>query len=63
MARRGVGAQDSFDALLQSSDGAALLELSIGNAEKIYSFTVASPEGGFIIRDTDGNEETFVPLE
>ena len=49
--------------LLQSSDGAALLELSIGNAEKIYSFTVASPEGGFIIRDTDGNEETFVPLE
>lgn len=49
--------------LLQASDGAALLELSIGNAEKIYSFTVASPEGGFIIRDTDGNEETFVPLE
>ena len=49
--------------LLQSADGAALLELSIGNAEKIYSFTVASPEGGFIIRDTDGNEETFVPLE
>lgn len=49
--------------LLQSADGAALLDLSIGNAEKIYTFAVASPDGGFVIRDTDGNEETFLPVE
>ncbi len=49
--------------LLQSADGAALLDLSIGNAEKIYTFAVASPDGGFVIRDTDGNEETFMPVE
>lgn len=49
--------------LMQSADGAALLELNIGNAEKIYAFTVAAPDGGFIIRDADGNSETFTPLE
>ena len=49
--------------LLQSADGAVLLNLNIGNAEKIYTFAIASPEGGFTIRDTDGNTETFMPLE
>ena len=49
--------------LLQSADGAALLDLSIGGAEKIYSFQIASPEGGFIIRDADGKQETFTPVK
>ena len=49
--------------LLQSSDGASILNLSIGGAEKIYAFTIASPDGGFTIRDTDGNSETFAPVE
>ena len=48
--------------LLQSADGAALLNLSVGGAEKIYAFSIASPEGGFIIRDADGKTETFLPV-
>ena len=49
--------------LLQSADGAALLDLSIGGAEKIYSFAIASPEGGFTVRDADGKQETFMPVQ
>ena len=49
--------------LLQSADGASLLTLNIGGAEKIYAFTVASPDGGFTIRDADGSAETFTPVQ
>ncbi len=49
--------------LLQSADGATILNLSIGGAEKIYAFTIASPDGGFTIRDADGNTETFTPVK
>ena len=49
--------------LLQSADGAALLNLNIGGAEKIYAFSIASPDGGFIIRDADGKQETFTPVQ
>ncbi len=49
--------------LLQSADGASLLNLSIGGAEKVYAFNIASPEGGFIIRDADGKTETFTPIQ
>ena len=49
--------------LLQSSAGASLLTLSIGGAEKTYTFEIASQDGGFTIRDEDGNAETFLPVE
>lgn len=49
--------------LLQSSDGAAILNLDIGGSEKNYAFTLAAPDGSFTIRDTDGNAESFAPVE
>ncbi len=49
--------------LMQSADGAALLNLSIGGAEKMYAFSIASPDGGFVIRDADGKTETFLPVQ
>ncbi len=49
--------------LLQSADGASLLTLNIGGAEKVYAFVIASPDGGFTIRDADGNAETFLPVQ
>lgn len=48
--------------LLQSADGAVILSLDIAGAEKLYAFTLASPEGQFTIRDADGNTETFTPV-
>ena len=47
---------------LQSADGAVILSLDIAGAEKLYAFTLASPEGQFTIRDADGNTETFTPV-
>lgn len=49
--------------LLQSSDGAAILNLDIGGSEKNYAFTLAAPDGSFTIRDADGNAESFAPVE
>lgn len=49
--------------LLQSTDGASLLTLNIAGAEKVYAFVIASPDGGFTIRDADGNAETFTPVQ
>jgi len=49
--------------LLQSTDGAVILDLDIAGSEKIYSFAIASPEGGFTVQDTDGKSETFMPVE
>ncbi len=48
--------------LLQSSDGAAILDLDVGGSEKLYAFVIAGPEGGFTITDADGNSETFTPV-
>ena len=48
--------------LLQSTDGAAILDLDIGGAAKLYAFVIASPEGGFILTDPDGHTETFRPV-
>ena len=48
--------------LLQSADGAVILDLNIGGSAKLYTFAIASPEGGFIITDQDGNAETFLPV-
>ena len=49
-------------ALLQSTDGAAILDLDVGGNEKLYAFVVAGPDGGFTITDADGNTESFTPV-
>ena len=49
-------------ALLQSTDGAAILDLDVGGNEKLYAFVVAGPDGGFSITDADGNTESFTPV-
>lgn len=48
--------------LMQSEDGAAILRMELDAGEQLYTFSVASPEGGFILRDANGAEETFLPL-
>ena len=48
--------------LLQSADGAAILDLDIGGSAKLYAFAVAGPEGGFTITDAEGNTECFTPV-
>ena len=48
--------------LMQSADGAAILDLDIGGTEKLYAFVIAGPEGGFTITDADGNKESFTPV-
>lgn len=48
--------------LLQSTDGAAILRMDIAGASNLYSFRIASPEGGFVLTDSRGAEETFIPV-
>ena len=48
--------------LMQSADGAAILRLELDRGEQLYTFSIASPEGGFILRDANGTEETFLPI-
>lgn len=48
--------------LLQSADGAAILNLSLNGEEKIYSFALASPEGQFTLKDAGGATETLTPV-
>ena len=49
--------------LLQSADGAAILDMSLDGKEAIYSFNLASPEGHFTLTDSSGATETFTPIE
>ena len=48
--------------LVQSEDGAAILWMELDGGEQLYTFSIASPEGGFILRDANGSEETFMPI-
>ena len=48
--------------LMQSEDGAAILRMELDAGELLYAFSIASPEGGFLLRDENGNEETFLPI-
>ena len=48
--------------LMQSEDGAAILRMELDAGEQLYTFSVASPEGGFVLRDAGGAEETFLPM-
>lgn len=47
--------------LMQSADGAAVLRMELDRGEQLYSFSLASSEGGFKLRDAKGGEETFMP--
>ena len=47
--------------LMQSADGAVILRMELDRGERLYSFSLASPEGGFLLRDENGREETFLP--
>ena len=47
--------------LMQSADGAAILRMELDRGERLYSFSLVSPEGGFTLRDAQGVEETFMP--
>lgn len=47
--------------LMQSADGAAILRMELDRGERLYSFSLASPDGGFTLRDAEGVEETFWP--
>ena len=49
--------------LMQSEDGAAILWMELDGGAQLYTFSVASPEGGFILRDANGGEETFLPID
>ena len=48
--------------LMQSADGAAVLWMELDNDEALYSFSIASPAGGFTIRNADGETETYLPV-
>ena len=48
--------------LMQSSDGAAVLLMELDGDEQLYSFSLASPEGGFVLRNANGGEETYLPV-
>ena len=48
--------------LTQSKSGPALLQLRFGEALKMYSFELTSPEGDFRLTDADGNTEFFRPV-
>ena len=47
--------------LLQSSDGASILDMDLGG-QKLYSFAFTSQEGAFTLTDTEGGTETFTPV-
>lgn len=49
--------------LLQSPDGAAILDMSIDGQQAIYSFAVTSAEGQFTLTDAKGVARIFTPVE
>ena len=53
---------DGSYSLLQSADGAAILDMEVGGDQAIYSFRLASPEGHFTLTDSSGATETFSPV-
>ena len=48
--------------LLQSADGAAILDLELNGGNALYSFVISSPEGNFTLTDGDGAAKTFTPV-
>lgn len=48
--------------LQQSVNGAAILRMAFDEeTETMYTFEIASPEGGFTLRNSAGTEWTFLP--
>ena len=49
--------------LMQSPDGTAMLRMTIGGAEEeLFTFQIASPDGGFVLCAADGGRQTYLPL-
>ena len=48
--------------LLQSADGAAILDMSMDGKQALYTFALSSPEGHFTLTDASGATETFTPV-
>ena len=48
--------------LLQSADGAAILDMTVDGEQAIYAFSISSPEGHFTLTDAAGAPETFTPV-
>ena len=48
--------------LLQSADGAAILDMNLNSGEGLYSFAVTSPEGQITLTDADGSAHVFNPV-
>ena len=48
--------------LLQSADGAAILDMTVNGEQAIYSFAITSPEGQFTLTDANGGTEIFTPV-
>ena len=54
---------DGSYSLLQSADGAAILDMSFDGRQALYTFALASPEGQFTLTDADGVTQTLTPVE
>ena len=54
---------DGSYSLLQSADGAAILDMSFDGRQALYTFALASPEGQFTLTDADGATQTLTPVE
>ena len=48
--------------LLQSTDGAAILDMDLGDGQQLYSFALSSPEGAFTLTDGSGATQTYTPV-
>ena len=44
------------------TENAMVLRMEFDGAEKLYSVGLASPNGGFILTDVDGNSVTYYPI-
>ena len=48
--------------LLQSTDGAAILDLDIAGDQRLYSFRLTSSDGAFTLTDPDGATRSYTPV-
>ena len=48
--------------LMQTADGAAVLQITFDDELLIYSYRLNSPEGDFILTDRSGATEVFHPI-
>ncbi len=60
--RQDLSSETGKCSLLQSPDGAAILQMEFSEKAQNYAFRVVSPDGQFILTDPQGATETFVPV-